>query len=185
MILGRTVRAVHAESISPIRPSRLTKIFVAGDITCFLVQAAGGGITASSSDASKEDLGKAVILAGLALQITLFGLFVAVAFVFHTRLRKQPTEMSQHPEIRWLTMLNVLYCVSAFIMIRNLFRIIEYAGGRDGYLLSNEWPLYVFDTALMAGSMALLLRYFPTLIRPKILSQMQMDTLECQPLSHN
>jgi hypothetical protein len=34
-------------------------------------------------------------------------------------------------------------------MVRSVFWVIEYGMGRDGYLLSHEWPMYVFDSALM------------------------------------
>lgn len=181
MILGRTVRAVQGDALSPIRSTRLTKIFVTGDVLCFLVQGGGGGILAGAdNDKTQANLGKYVILIGLALQIVLFGLFVVVAVVFHSRLRKQPTEVSKRPEIQWLAMLRVLYGVSVLIMVRNLFRVIEYALGRDGYLLSNEWPLYVFDASLMTFVMAALLWWFPTLIRPK--EVYGMDELEARPV---
>ena len=43
----------------------------------------------------------------------------------------------------------MLYAVSLLIMVRSIFRIIEYAQGYTGYSLSHEWTLYVFDTLLM------------------------------------
>jgi hypothetical protein len=179
MILGRTIRAVRGEALSPIRPTWLTKIFVAGDVTCFLVQMLGGTMLArAQGDKAQADLGKYIILAGLILQFLLFAVFIVVAHIFYTRLRKQPTEMSRRPEIRWLTMLYVLYGVSLLIMLRNLFRVIEYASGRDGYLLTHEWPLYVFDAAFMLAVVCILLWWFPTLIRPP--NSYMMDTLESQ-----
>ena len=82
----------------------------------------------------------------------LFSLFVFVAYIFHSRTRKQPTEASHRPEIQWEAMLFVLYGVSGLIMLRNIFRVVETAGGRDGYLLSHEWPLYFFDYYPYGGS---------------------------------
>lgn len=41
MVLGRIIRLVDANSYSPIRVNWLTKIFVAGDVISFFVQAAG------------------------------------------------------------------------------------------------------------------------------------------------
>lgn len=41
MVLGRLVLATRGESLAPIRASRLTKIFVCGDVVAFLVQAGG------------------------------------------------------------------------------------------------------------------------------------------------
>lgn len=42
MALGEIIASTHAERLSPIRASWLTKIFVAGDVTSFLIQ--GGGM---------------------------------------------------------------------------------------------------------------------------------------------
>jgi hypothetical protein len=182
MILGRTIIALQAAHLSPLRPSLLTKIFVTGDLVCFFVQLSGGAIMSGANPTSVRT-GRYVILTGLGLQIFLFGLFIFVASIFHIRIRKQRTEASNRPDIQWEVMIMVLYVVSAVIMVRNLFRVVETAGGRDGYLLSHEWPLYVFDSVLMVSVMVILLYYFPTLIRPR--RAFGMDSIEVQPvLSH-
>ena len=41
MILGRIIRLTGGESHSPIRPTRLTKLFVLGDVLSFFVQSGG------------------------------------------------------------------------------------------------------------------------------------------------
>lgn len=41
MVLGRMITFVDGEHLAPIRVSRLTKIFVAGDVFSFLVQSSG------------------------------------------------------------------------------------------------------------------------------------------------
>jgi hypothetical protein len=41
MILGRIIRLTGGENHSPIRSSRLTKIFVLGDVLSFFVQSGG------------------------------------------------------------------------------------------------------------------------------------------------
>lgn len=184
MILGRTIKAVHGEALAPIRATWLTKIFVCGDVTCFLIQCLGGATLAGAKgDKKKSDLGKVVILAGLILQFLLFGVFLVVTFLFKKRLTRQPTDMSRRPELRWLTMIHVLYGVSALIIARNLFRVIEYASGEDGFLLTHEWPMYLFDAVLMVAVVSILLFWFPTLIRPQ--ESYMMGNLEGQtPLTY-
>ncbi|KAK5065407.1 hypothetical protein LTR84_001245 [Exophiala bonariae] len=179
MILGRTIIAVQAAHLSPIRPSLLTKIFVTGDVICFCVQLGGAAIM-SGANLTSVRTGRYIILAGLGLQIFLFGLFVFVATIFHMRIRKERTDASNRPEIQWEVMIMVLYVVSGVIMVRNLFRVVETAGGRDGYLLSHEWPLFVFDGILMVCVMVILLYYFPTFIRPR--RAFGMDGIETQPV---
>ena len=43
----------------------------------------------------------------------------------------------------------ILFVTSALIMVRSVFRAVEYLQGFNGYLLSNEAFLYVFDATLM------------------------------------
>ncbi|KAL8698093.1 MAG: hypothetical protein Q9201_006765 [Fulgogasparrea decipioides] len=165
MTLGRIIRATHAESYSVIRVTWLTKCFVAGDVLTFFIQGGGGGIQASG-DPSKVKLGENVILGGLGLQILIFGLFILVSILFHLRLRKQPTMQSKSGDLKWQKMLMVLYVVSAIIMVRNIFRVVEYIGGREGLLLRVEWPIYCFDALLMAATMTIWLIWYPTTIWP-------------------
>ncbi len=120
----------------------------------------------ASHDPDKVKMGQNIILGGLFLQIIIFGLFVLVSIIFHLRLRKQPTQASYARDVKWQKMLWVLYAVSAIIMVRNIFRVVEYIGGHNGPLLKVEWPIYVFDALLMAATMAVWFVGYPTLIRP-------------------
>jgi hypothetical protein len=52
-------------------------------------------------------------------------------------------------ELPWKRHLLNLYFTSALIMIRSIFRVVEYIGGNAGYLLSHEVFLYFFDATLM------------------------------------
>ena len=49
----------------------------------------------------------------------------------------------------WKQSLLILYAVSALIMVRSVFRAIEYIMGENGYLLGHEWTLYLFDSVPM------------------------------------
>jgi hypothetical protein len=55
-----------------------------------------------------------------------------------------------------------LYGVSALVIVRSVFRLIEYAGGEDGYLLSHEWPLYAFDTLTMLAVAVIFFYVYPS-----------------------
>jgi hypothetical protein len=183
MILGCTILAIRAASLSPLRPTWMTKVFVTGDIACFFIQLTGVAIMGNG--ASTVDLGRYITLTGLGLQILLFSLFVCIAYVFHMRIHRYPTEFSHRPAVQWQAMLFVLYSLSAIIMFRNIFRVVETAGGRDGYLLSHEWPLYVFDSISMMVVMAVLLYYFHTMIRPKRRCGIGIENIEAQPVLGN
>ena len=45
--------------------------------------------------------------------------------------------------------MRTLYAISALILIRSIFRVVEYAAGNEGYPLTHEWMLYVFDSVPM------------------------------------
>lgn len=159
MILGRLiVRVPSGASCSLIRPSWLTKTFVIGDVFSFLLQASGGGMMAMEG---KADLGQNILLVGLFVQIVMFGLFVVVAVAFHVRYARMLAvsgaygsgatggDRSSPNGIPWLKVLYMLYAVSLLIMVRSIFRVIEYILGQDGYPLNNQWTLFVFDSLLM------------------------------------
>jgi hypothetical protein len=42
-----------------------------------------------------------------------------------------------------------LYLASGLIVVRSVFRVVEYLQGFDGYLLRHEAYLYIFDALLM------------------------------------
>ncbi|TKX24767.1 hypothetical protein C1H76_2942 [Elsinoe australis] len=148
MVLGRLIRLLRAESYSLIAPRWMTKIFVAGDVFSFLVQSSGGGLMASAN-ADSAKMGNNLIIAGLVIQIVLFGFFAVSAGVFHLRIRGADHPAKWEVEVKWERLLGMLYLASACILVRSVFRLIEYVQGQDGYLLRSEWTLYVFDAVLM------------------------------------
>ncbi|KAF9552161.1 RTA1-domain-containing protein [Agrocybe pediades] len=157
MILGRIILLTDGEKKAIIRRSWLTKLFVSGDVLSFLMQSTGGALMATaSSDPSKQKLGENVIIGGLFVQLIVFGLFIVVAGIFHLRLARSPTAASRQPHVRWRTYLTVLYTTSFLILIRSLFRVIEYLQGYNGFLLTTEAFLYVFDATLMFLTMAVM-----------------------------
>lgn len=130
-------------------------------------------MAAGRANASFTDIGHGVIIAGLVLQLLWFLFFMVVAGVFHRRMTFLPTESARRPEIRWKSYLYSLYFVSGLIIIRSLFRVIEYVQGNDGYMMKHEAFLYIFDSLPMLvvvvflhwkhpGEIALLLRGQPT-----------------------
>ncbi|KAH8888042.1 hypothetical protein GQ53DRAFT_749349 [Thozetella sp. PMI_491] len=157
MILGRLIRAISAQRLSVIPVKWMTKIFVIGDVLSFLLQAGGGGIQAAGT-LQLYDIGEKIIIVGLFVQIGMFGFFLVTTVVFHHRqAQKGHTEATHIP---WKRHLLVLYAVSALIMVRSIFRVVEYLQGNHGYLISHEIFLYIFDALLMAAVMAIFLLFY-------------------------
>ncbi|KAF7894519.1 uncharacterized protein EAF01_009970 [Botrytis porri] len=164
MTLGRIMRYVHGEHHSIIRINWLTKIFVIADLLTFLVQSGASGLMFSDSTAS---LGQKIVLAGLILQIIAFGLFLFTALVFERRMRREPTPESFIVEANWIHHLHCLYVISALILVRSVFRVVEYAAGQKGYPLMHEWTLYTYDTVPMWIVTVLFFIWYPSQFQGK------------------
>ncbi|KAJ5098130.1 hypothetical protein N7532_005131 [Penicillium argentinense] len=156
MFLGRLIRVSGHPKLSFIRINWITKIFVVGDILCFLVQAFGGVSLANlanskaSDTAHKVDIAKNVILAGLALQVIFFLIFTLCSVIFHVRVSKRGIAETVDPTLHINIMLLSIYVTAFLITGRNVYRLVEYKSGTSGYLQEHEWPTYGLDVGLMA-----------------------------------
>ncbi|RYP41686.1 hypothetical protein DL767_000891 [Monosporascus sp. MG133] len=147
MELSRVVTLIDGEGHTLIRKQWMTKIFVTGDMLSFLLQGGGGGYQAAGSLEALNN-GAKVIIAGLFVQLICFGVFIVIAIAFDLKIRRAPTGRSECG-IPWQKHMKALYVGSLLIMVRSIFRAVEYLQGFDGYLLSHEVYLYVFDAILM------------------------------------
>lgn len=161
MTLGRLIRWVKGEHLSVIRVSRLTKTFVWGDVLSFAVQ----GNSSSLSVLGYAQWAKVLVVGGLAIQLVSFSIFWVTAMVFERRLRRSPTSECFNPGTRWERSLHMLYAVSALVLVRSVFRIIEYVMGNDGYPLKHEWTMYVFDSVPMSIVMVIFFTWYPSDLR--------------------
>ena len=84
-----------------------------------------------------------------------------MAIHFHVGMIKVPTSRAQST-VPWRKHLNILYAASVLIMIRSIFRVVEYLQGFSGYLLSHEVYLYIFDAILMLFVMVILNVFHPS-----------------------
>jgi len=119
----------------------------------------------ASHNPKMANTGQKIVVGGLFVQIISFGLFIAVALIFHVRMLKVPTTRVLTESLPWKKHLTALYVSSTLIMIRSIFRVAEFIQGRDGYLMGHEWFMYVFDTVLMLGVVALFCWIHPGEIR--------------------
>lgn len=166
MVLARIISSVNAEQYSPIRIKWVTKIFVGCDIVTFLIQGSGAGIMAIGS---MSTTGQSIVLAGLILQIITFVLFLVTAIVFEKRMKACSATETPHVGSPWKKHLLSLYAVSAMILLRSVFRVIEYGLGNDGYLLANEWPTYVLDAVPMFIAMVCFAYWYPSELQPSLI----------------
>lgn len=100
------------------------------------------------------DAGEKIVVGGVFVQIVVFGFFLIVAIHFHRSILNNPTEKSlelaQKPlKNNWKVLLYCMYTGGALIMIRSIFRAIEFLMGNAGPLMTAEAWIYGFDAVLM------------------------------------
>lgn len=161
MTLGRVITGVRGQRHALVSPRWTTGIFVAGDVISFLVQGSGAGLMAQTGEGSDPKMATNIITGGLVFQIIIFAIFVLATAIFHRRFSRDGPGVAAAEGIPWNQTLRMLYLTSALVMVRNIFRVAEFVQGNDGYLLSVEWPVYVFDAVLMSITMGLFYWWYP------------------------
>ncbi|CVK96260.1 related to RTM1 protein [Fusarium mangiferae] len=146
MGLGRYIRKLEGEQFSLLKPNWLTKVFLVGDIVSIALQAVDGGKFVKVDTADNETTVESVVTAGIMVQLVFFTLFIALATSFHFLFLNK----SLVQPYGWQKFMVVISVASALILVRSLFRMIEYVEGRDGELQSKEVYLYVLDAIPMA-----------------------------------
>lgn len=201
MMLGRIVLMLDAQRSLFIRRTWMTKIFVCGDVLSFLMQASGGGLM-GTGNVDTINTGESVVVGGLVsllrsriggqsyaasllmsllqfVQIIFFGLFVITASIFHFRVSRMPTQKCYDLPF-WKRQMICLYVVSILIFIRSIIRVIEYLQGWQGYILSHEAFLYVFDGLIMFIAMAMMNWIHPSQVADELKSQRQRGAINAR-----
>lgn len=127
----------------------------------------------AAGSASAMEAGENIVIAGLAVQLLFFGFFIIVSAIFHHRARSiakqynyaQPvssvSRFFNSKSTSWEAMLWCLYAACVLILIRSIFRVVEFVQGNNGWIMRREYLLYVFDAVLMAVQAMLLLIVYP------------------------
>ncbi|KAE8154477.1 RTA1 like protein-domain-containing protein [Aspergillus avenaceus] len=128
----------------------------------------------SSGSPSSLQTGQWVTITGLCIQLVFFSAFIIVAFTFHLRISRTPTAESEKATDSksywprdWRGLLGACYFVSVLILIRSVYRVVEFAQGNKGYVISHEAFLYVLDAAMMLLVMLALNLIHPSIVLNK------------------
>ncbi|KAF2266624.1 RTA1 like protein [Lojkania enalia] len=156
LLIGRLIRAVLSSDKHRIFfiPARfITKIFVSFDILAFLIQASGSGIASSGSwEGSEATIGTNVLIGGLAFQVATFTWFLSIVLRFwqHTKYH-----IRADAPVGWSRVLQAIWVSSSLILVRSVYRVVEFALGIDGYPFEHEWIFYVFESLPMLPAIAI------------------------------
>lgn len=168
MIVGRMMAYVGPESTF-ISHSIITKLFVIIDVICVMSQA-GGAAMLSGSSVSKDSVtrGRSILIGGLILQVTSFGIFLLIAILFDLKAQKLKGD-----QLKPLRPLFIAFYISAVLIIgRSVYRTIEFAtinfdSQVQGYLFDHEWPAYILDGLPILISIAVFNIFNPAAYLPR------------------
>jgi len=151
-LVGRIIaRTGHVHHF--FTPKRVQYMFLFVDIFCLLLQCAGGGLMAQHSS---FETGHRVVLLGIALALVLFCFFLFLVVYVNLKVRKNATEGE------WLKIFIALYATIVLIIIRSIYRLVEFAGGFHNSISTNENLFYGLDSLVLAIFVALWIYYHPS-----------------------
>ncbi|KIJ56800.1 hypothetical protein M422DRAFT_197995 [Sphaerobolus stellatus SS14] len=170
ILLGHLAVHLNSSQHLLIAPRYITRVFIASDVTTFLIQATGGGVSVAGSNSGHLQtaaVGSNIFVAGLAIQWASFGFFTIVYFLFIYRVWKyNPAAWNPSPKPVWwkhwrtLAIALVFTCVG--ILIRSAYRTIELSQGYFGHLATTEPFFYALDTLPLFIAIGVFVPFWPT-----------------------
>ena len=106
-------------------PQWIPRFYVASDILCLVIQGIGGGMLSGASTTQQIDRGKAVEVAGLALQLAFVATFVLICAYVWTRVRRLTPDRAA----QMLGCFQVLAALISLLVLRNAYRTAEFSTG--------------------------------------------------------
>ncbi|KZT62422.1 RTA1 like protein, partial [Calocera cornea HHB12733] len=168
ILLGRLMDYVGAR-FSLFRPALVAWIFITSDAISFLIQVGGAAALLARPDLNSNstaaqvqkaqnllNLGDNILLAGLAINLASFVVFVMQVsyFDYKTRTAGAPTG-------RWRKLLYALYGSTALVLVRQVYRVIEFSQGWFGFLPTHEAYFYGLDSLVILLASAVYVWYWP------------------------
>jgi hypothetical protein len=147
VLFGRLMHAV-GDQYSLMKPKVIAWIFISSDIISLMIQGAGGGILSSAgTNSDSANLGENILLVGLAVNLASFAIFCLQIFYFDYRTRKSPPTIPGGGLCKkgWRQFLYLVYLSSLLVLIRQIYRVIEFSQGFTGYVAVHEIYFYIFD----------------------------------------
>jgi len=166
VLLGRLARHVDCSKYLLVPAKRITIIFIASDISTFLIQAVGGTLSISANDSKANKAGSHIFLAGLALQFLSFFTFTCIYLTFLYRVHKRQPEIWTMDSGKkwywdWRTLAGALFVSCIGILIRSVYRTVELSQGFGGHLSTVEAFFYGLDTLPLFLAIVIYIPFWP------------------------
>jgi len=127
--------------------------FLICDIVAFFTQGIGGTVVGSAKTLAQIKLGANIVLAGLAISLSVFIVFLCFSIVLHRRiLRNLHNKGCTDDEMKWTRIFWVIYLNMVVLAIRGFYRVAEFQqklATPPSNTLSTQAYFYGFDSFLM------------------------------------
>ncbi|GKU13742.1 unnamed protein product [Fusarium langsethiae] len=148
MSLRRVAAALDSEHLSFLSLRWFTKLYVLVDIGCIVSQFIGAIIPASG-DADAIVKGRIILIAGLVVQLCALSVFIITSAYLYIRIRSETGPFLDSTFVRWRRYFRTIEAVTGIMIVRSIVRAVEYLQGQDGFVISHEVFIYLFDASLM------------------------------------
>jgi hypothetical protein len=123
-----------------LRRKFVTWFFFWSDIFAFFMQGSGGGLQVKQDTVN---IGNVIVLIGLYIQLFFFSSFICIIiFVHRNPGYHYQVEGKANPK---KSLIRSLYITMGLLLVRSIYRVVEYQYGFAGPVASAEWAFYVFD----------------------------------------
>lgn len=121
-------------------PKRVKWIFLVVDVSAFVLQLFGGGFMAMNN-ANLLNVGRYIIIVGLAISLLCFLFFLFLCIYIHTKVEQAVT--GSRP--KWHLVFLAIYTNMLMLIIRSVYRLAEFAPGYHSAIALNEALFYGLD----------------------------------------
>lgn len=139
VVVGKLLRA-SGKQIGFLKANHITRLFLASDVFSFLMQGGAGGLLASK-DPTMQDIGKNVVLVGLAIQTLFFTAFVLISVYIAFSRRFALIHVDALKPV-----FSGLFLTITCLYIRNIYRFVEFASGVESPIVTSELIFNMFET---------------------------------------
>ncbi|KAJ2338324.1 hypothetical protein IWW50_006528 [Coemansia erecta] len=131
-----------------LKPAFVNWFYFASDLFSIAMQGAGGGMLVN---ANTKNVGRALVMIGLIVQLFFFACYLATT-IYVWRRPVYTVDLGVNDTSHAQAKNRVMRCVTittVILYLRSIYRIAEFADGYGGKIYSCEWAFYVFDTILI------------------------------------
>ncbi|KAG0418751.1 Protein RTM1 [Dictyocoela roeselum] len=145
LLVGRLIRtAGHQYSV--VNAKFVEIGFIISDFLSIGIQSAGAGLVSRGTLAENLDeanTGSRVLIGGLVINLISFCFFAIVTFHFHWSISRHKAGFTGRE--KWVKMFYALYLSIILLIIRSVYRIVEFSMGFRGYIATHELYFYIFE----------------------------------------